>query len=340
MQDPGHLGASRGTDPAGLGGLAHSGPSGVQADDVQNIFGWLHSGGKPTTSFVDCPAQQAAAAVPAPPPIWSGKSLSGEFVFRAEAATSAMLVVAKDFLTDALPAEVETYSLEDYRLQAIAFIDYVPLHLEMRVYSNVETVRSAVAVLRNISKVDVVRFRQFIHFMAGFYRHRRIEVDITYMGSLVVGMNFCTFDDADMHDDELVHEAWLDCMQVVLADAVGAPQASVREEAVQALARCSETRPDSRRAIAQAMVAQEQLVVKALCASSEASLSEAFPLSVALRFSVACPEAAAVLASSQIMRFCEVLAESRRRLITLEVSEALACMKESSNVLSPPYSGH
>mmetsp|Transcript_113667 Transcript_113667/g.316550 ORF Transcript_113667/g.316550 Transcript_113667/m.316550 type:complete len:346 (-) Transcript_113667:140-1177(-) len=323
--DPGRLHLStRGTAPECA--LPHSlpcltrcreqkGPTGVQEADELSILGWLQS--------TQTSSSQSATEEPTPL-LWDGQKLPGERAMNVKTGAKSLLAGMRDFLAEALPAEMEEYSPDQHHLRATFFLDHVPQGLEARVL----TVGGdrAVALLRSVSRQDPVRFHQMFKMAVAFLRSKDLEVEVPCAAS-----NAHAFDDfswaSDLEEESNCHITWLERLRPLLTEVMGSARPAAREEAAQVLAEWAKGRPACHLPLAQAMAEQQCALVRTLLrAGPGARLAEAYPLAAALRLAAArCPEAAVTLASSQLRQLRRAAAEEGvPRLVARELAEAAA----------------
>lgn len=335
--------ATRGTLPEGLGcSTTPKREHGVQNKDEATIYQWLRCGDdlglqKNSPKAVDVVPTQSNLRTATP---WHGTLLPGEYKLELQANAEVVFEHLGIFFHDIVPAAVSSLSWTDFRLEAVAFMNYAPVSIEASLFAGDDTF--TVLVLKHIACSDVVRFFQVSGQLSVFLGEKGLSVtkDMGLSSRFRCAAQVVSpFDDelddfADFHEVEAfeARSPWHERIAAVATN-LGRNSALVREEAAQALATWAEGSPECRRWMAQELIGGSMSAI-GIGAGLEESwrtvpISQAYPLAVAMKFTSQCPEAAAVLEASPFMSWVEhVLAHSETpSIISRELAEVSKLMR-------------
>lgn len=247
------------------------------------------------------------------------------------------------FLDRNVTASVSKLPCEDgetWRVSAIVFLDFAPLHIEMRtrVLSGDVTLITA----RHSSRSDVVRFKRVSELLveslriSGFkVQYEQGDDDNAHHARQPQPIN----DDFEDFLDDATAASWFERVELVMAG-FDSRIPSTREEAIQCLARWALCAPASHLVLAEALSERSERIGKIFFAKRKAPLEVMYPMAVTLRTLVCgqSPEARAVLLTSP---YAEIMDKYKRSitglppLVANDLSSVVQNMKEGS--VQKPY---
>jgi len=190
----------------------------------------------------------------------------------------------RSFLNKELPANVsglapESKHGETRHLEATVFMDFIPLSIDICIFSPNGVDETAV-VLLDLSQGDVICFNRFVERLTTFLMSTGLRIVAPHHGAAGIRTGLVDDDFGDMQDDMSTddHLSWPERVELVLAD-VNSPNAAVREEAFQCLARWAVSAPSSREEVANGLAKHGAK----LFANPLSSLAETYPVASALR---------------------------------------------------------
>jgi len=201
---------------------------------------------------------------------------------------SVLQGVTRFFQDQVIPNDV--MSAEAWTLRGTAFLDFVAVGVEVRLYSVSATSPSTIGVghtsmvvFKHTTANDIVRFGSVFALAIQSLRSQSLPVQAPKSASLTVQDPFCD----EFDDDDIDEEPWCIRMEPLL-QAIDSKSAATREEAWQTLASWGKTRPDCRQDLARGLFEDRVsgLMVKALEADSASTLAELYPMVVALKYAV------------------------------------------------------
>lgn len=267
--------------------------------------------------------------------------LPGEKVLRLAGAPDRALETLTRFLDEAVPAEMLEITKGDesafsWSFKAVVFVDYVPVHVQARAW--LEDSRIAGLGLRTTSSHDIVKFHEFVALAEAFLLSQGVEVlgqggssVQRARGSTELIEEFEDFEEDDIEDEQV----WTERVRPLLDDILGEPKAqftALREEAAQGIARIGESgTPACHVALARELLKREDQMLQVF---ENASLAEAYPLAVTLKFAALSMEAAETLASAGLCARLEKLIATRSGLVAREISNSVQAIAEAATITS------
>jgi len=190
----------------------------------------------------------------------------------------------RHFLDEVLPAHISgppsvTKEGQTCHVSATVFMDYVPLGIDFCV--DVDQEGRTVVALKHPSQNDVIRFNRVFDRLVSFLQSSNLQVITSHKSN--TGPARLIDDDFDFADDDMLMDdepSWDDRVNSVQAD-LESNNITLRQEAVQDLARWVATEPKSHAAVAQGFVKFQ--FESTLLAGKTAPLAEIYPIASALQ---------------------------------------------------------
>jgi hypothetical protein len=263
------------------------------------------------------------------PPEGPAMVLPGELRFAVPSSSPIEVIRSvRQFLDEALLAHVEANEKGTCHVLATAFIDSVPLHIEVCAIADGEDVS---VVFKHPSQNDIIRFKQLYERFVAFFQSLNMQVT-TSQQAITGAWSGLIDDDFDSDDDSVTDDvhSWPERVDLVLADAISSV-ATIREQAFQCLARWSASAPASHEAMAQGLARYASQLGLTLLASL---LAEMYPASSMLK-NVACstsPEAQKILSDSEFFTVLTSLEVSMLpSLVTSNLTLAVQSLRKVSD---------
>jgi len=232
----------------------------------------------------------------------------------------------KNFLRNEVPAALTSDSKDVQKIEAVVFVDFVALEIEVTFQSWQD--RTAVNV-RDKSHSDVVRMHRL---------HKQLKESLAQQteqapqdGSLQdLQHQLLPFGSPDEFEDDQIDSQTMRDKAEALVNDVTSHSVNSRMEGAQGLALWAQDCPECRVHIAETMLKHDAQIVKDLLQNSNLPLAEAYPLAAMLHHTFLCPSAARKLKSSRIARELRGMVRfndgSTTELVAKELSMAVRCM--------------
>jgi len=232
----------------------------------------------------------------------------------------------KNFLRNEVPAELTSDSKDEQKIEAVVFVDFVALEIEVTIQSWQD--RTAVNV-RDRSNCDVVRMHR-LHKQLKESLAKQTEQAPQDASLQNLQHHRPSFGSPDeFEDDQIDSQTMLDKAEALVND-VTSPGVNTRMEGAQGLALWAQDCPECRVRIAETLLKHDAQIVKDLLQNSNLPLAEAYPLAAMLRHTFLCPSAAKKLKSSRIARALRGMVRfsdgSTSELVAQEISMAVRCL--------------
>jgi len=258
--------------------------------DQANILGWLH----PAES-VNLERPQDQKSVAEEP---SGNKVAGDMEFHVIDDPQEAYLIIKHFLSEEVPAELTKDSKDQQRIQAVVFLDFVALEIEVMIQSWQD---ETTVVVWDRSRSDVVRMHRLYEQLKGSFARQTKQV--LQDGSL----QDLSRQPLPPHSLDEFEVDWVDSQTMrdraeALLNGVTSCSADMRVECAQALASWVQDLPESRMHIAEVLLRSDTHLVEALFQNLNLSLAEVYPLAAMLRYTFKCPDAASMLKNSGFAR--------------------------------------
>jgi len=242
----------------------------------------------------------------------------------------------KSFLSEEVPAELTKDNKDLQRIEAVVFVDFVALEIEVMIQSWQD--RTTITV-RDRSFSDVVRMhRLYGQLKEIFARHTEQvphDVSLQELQCQLLPLDSLPHQDSldEFNDDWVDSQTMRDRAQALLND-VTSRSVDMRVEGAQILASWTQDCPECRVDIAETLLKNDSHIVEALFQNSSLSLAEVYPIAAMLRHTFSCPDAANVMKNSGIAE--ELIAMQRLSnwstvaLVAKEFSMAVRCLDKVS----------
>mmetsp|Transcript_22891 Transcript_22891/g.53575 ORF Transcript_22891/g.53575 Transcript_22891/m.53575 type:complete len:306 (+) Transcript_22891:41-958(+) len=234
----------------------------LHKEDEDNIFDWLRAA--ESTTQDGCGG--SSLLQPAPDLRQRSPSVPGEVIHHIQAPPDEVRHAFDDFLEDEVTSQVlrATSSTDQasrsgrnpWEMEVIILRQYAPLYLRASLY-DASSGWTAV-VLQDTSRCDVVEFHHLLAHLASFFECRGLRVTSSNASHSAMARFRDEFLD-DLEVEEVDEEALLLQLRPMVADACSG-LSSLREEALQVLARLAQQVPASRRIMAQAIAEKEDFL--------------------------------------------------------------------------------
>jgi len=296
-------------------------PDDLVLKDQANILGWLH----PAES-VNLERYHDQKSVVEEP---SGNKVAGDMGFHVIDDPQEAYFKIKRFLSEEVPAELTKDRKDLQRIEAVVFVDFVALEIEVMIRSWQD---ETTITVRDRSRSDVVRMHRLYEQLKESFA-RQTEQVLQDWSLQDLRRQVLPPDSLDEFEDDGVDiQTMCDRAQALLNDVTSCSE-DVRVEGAQVLASWAQGFPESRMHIAEALLRSDSHLVEARFRNFNLSLAEVYPLAAMLRYTFNCPDAASMLKNSGIARKLFAMRRLENKpiaaLVAKELSMAVVCLDKA-----------
>jgi len=256
----------------------------------------------------------------------SGNKLAGDMKFHVVDSPQEAYFKIKQFFSQEIPAEVTHDNKDLQRIEAVVFVGFVGLEIEVMVQSWQD---ATTITVRDRSRSDVVRMHHiYAQLKASLAKQtEQVVQDESFQDLQHQVLPQDSLD--EFEDDWADSQAMRDRAEALLID-VTSRSVDMRVGGAQVLASWAQECPESRVHIAETLLRNDSHVVQALFHNSNLSLAEAYPLAAMLLCTFNCPDAASIMQNSAIARELFTMRRLGNRpiaaLVARELSMAVICL--------------
>jgi len=263
-------------------------PDDLILKDQINILGWPNPA--KDVNLANCHGQKSEDDTSV------ATKAAGDVEFHVSDGLQEAICKVKDFLGTEVVAEVTHDNKDMQTIEAVVFIDFVALQIEVNIQSEEDY---TTVMVKDHSRSDVVRLHRFCEQLKENFAWPTEQTlqNVSPPGLQAELLPMCSFDEFD--DDWVDNESMRDRADALLND-VTSRNANVRVEGAQVLASWAQECLECRVHIAEALLEKGAQIVEALLQNSNVPLAEAYPLAATLRYTLLCPDAARKLKNSGI----------------------------------------
>jgi len=314
---------SRGTLAAAfpLMGVTHSKDDVLFKDQI-NILGWLSP--NKGLDLASCQDQESDYDTRIE------SQVAGDVEFNVSEGPQETVCKVKDFLDKEVVAEVTHDDRDPQKIEAVVFVDFVALQVEVDIISVQD---HTTIMVTDRSRRDVVRLHRFCEQLKdglGLKREQTQQNGSTLdLQPELLPMSFDEFE-----DDWVDSQCMSDKAEALLND-VTSRHASMRVEGAQVLASWAQECPECREHIAEAMLKHDVQISEALLLNSNLPLAEAYPLAATLQYTLLCPNAASKLRDTDIVLQLLAIRTVTNGSTAAIVAKALSMAAKSLDKVTP-----
>jgi len=260
-----------------------------------------------------------------------GHKVPGYMEFHVNEGPQKAVSKIKDFLSTKVAAEVIHEDMDLQKMEAVIFVDFVALQIEVEIYSSQN--RTTIMV-KDRPCNDVVRLHRLCEQLKESFawqpEHSPQNVSPRDLQPKLLPL----FSLGEFEDEWVDGQTMSDKAEALLDD-LTSRSASLRVEGAQVLASWAQEHPECRTHIADALLKSDAQIIEALLQHTSLPIAEAYPLAATLRYTLLCAHAASKLRNSPSVR--KLLAIGRNcngsaaAIVAKELLIAARCLDEVSS---------